>query len=59
MRLNLDSEIGLARFGVETKHETKPNLPNSADRLHVVSSHVANSDYRSSRGSSEEAPKKH
>ena len=32
MRLNLDSEIGLARFGVETKHETKPNLPNSADK---------------------------
>ena len=31
MRLNLDSEIGLARFDVETKHETKPNLPNSAD----------------------------
>ena len=33
MRLNLDSEIGLARFGVETKHETKPNLPNSADTV--------------------------
>ena len=33
MRLNLDSEIGLARFGVETKHETKPNLPNSADTM--------------------------
>ena len=34
VRLNLDSEIGLARFSVETKHETKPNLPNSADMLH-------------------------
>ena len=33
MRLNLDSEIGLARFGVETKHETKPNLPNLADTV--------------------------
>ena len=31
MRFNLDSELGLARFGIETKHETKPNLPNSAD----------------------------
>ena len=31
MQPNLDSEIGLAHFGVETKHETKPNLPNLAD----------------------------
>ena len=41
MRLNLDSEIGLARFGVETKHETKPNLPNSADRATDLSSATA------------------
>ncbi len=27
---------GLARFGVETKHETKPNLPNSADMMFSV-----------------------
>ena len=31
MRHSLGSEIGLAHFGVETEHETKPNLPNSAD----------------------------
>ena len=27
---------GLAHFGVETKHETKPNLPNSADTLDLI-----------------------
>ena len=36
MRLNLNSEIGLARFGVETKHETKPNLPNLADNIRLL-----------------------
>ena len=32
VRYSLGSEIGLAHFGVETEYETKPNLPNSADR---------------------------
>ena len=38
MRHSLGSEIGLAHFGVETKHETKLNLPNSADnkRLDMI-----------------------
>ena len=36
MRHSLGSEIGLAHFGVETKHETKPNLPNLADKFVVV-----------------------
>jgi len=35
VQLNLDSKIGLAHFGVETKHKTKHktklNLPNLAD----------------------------
>jgi len=39
VRHSLGSEIGLAHFGAETKHETKPNLPNSADsnRMRVLS----------------------
>ena len=35
MRHSPSSEIGLAHFGIETEPETKPNLPNSADKISI------------------------
>jgi hypothetical protein len=39
------SKMGLAHFDAETKHETKPNLPNSADTDSKVNVQEKASDF--------------